>query len=103
MEEKKDVGEGEGKSAPLADTQHTNITHIESTEMNWLADNNTYLEEHFVGQWVAVSGYHLVAHGHDLGKVVVDAKEAGFDKPLLTRIRGRDPGVLHVPSFRIVG
>jgi hypothetical protein len=103
VENRKPVSEEQDTaSQPASDDQAANITHVESKEMQWLADNNAYLKERLVGQWVAVSGYQLVAHGHDLGKVVEEAKSAGFDQPLLTRIRHRDPAVFHVPSFRLV-
>ena len=103
MAGKKRVGGRQDKTVrTVADGQAADITLVESREMNWLADNNSYAEEHLLGQWVAISGDQLVAHGHDLGKVAEDAKKAGYDKPLLTRIRRRDPDVFQAPSFRRV-
>jgi hypothetical protein len=60
-----------------------------STEMKWLQGNHAMLSEKYAGQWLAIEGDALVAHGPDLATVVRLAQEAGFPHPFITAIPGK--------------
>ena len=51
-------------------------------EMSWLAQN-AHL---YPGQWVALDGSRLVAHGPDLKTVSTAASNQGIERPLLTHL-----------------
>ena len=44
------------------------------------------LELELIGQWVALDGDELVAHGDDLAVVIEQARRAGHPHPFLTRV-----------------
>lgn len=52
---------------------------------------NDWLEKHrddYDGQWVALDGDRLLAHGDKLKEVAKTAKEMGFEDALLVRVEG---------------
>jgi predicted DNA-binding antitoxin AbrB/MazE fold protein len=51
-------------------------------EFQWLAQESG----RYAGQWVALDGGRLVAHGNDLASVSAAARAAGVDRPLLTHL-----------------
>ena len=51
-------------------------------EMLWLATES----KPYAGEWVALSGSHLVAHGPDAAEVREAARAAGVERPLLTHL-----------------
>ncbi len=51
-------------------------------EFQWLA----HLSGPYAGQWVALDGSRLVAHGNELATVSAAARAAGVDRPLLTHL-----------------
>lgn len=51
-------------------------------EFQWLAENSDL----YAGQWVALDGSRLVAHGDELATVSKAARAAGVDRPLLTHL-----------------
>jgi len=51
-------------------------------EMLWLATES----KPYAGQWVALSGSRLVAHGPDADEVREAARAAGVERPLLTHL-----------------
>jgi predicted DNA-binding antitoxin AbrB/MazE fold protein len=51
-------------------------------EFLWLANESGP----YAGQWVALDGSRLVAHGAKLGTVSEAARAAGVDRPLLTHL-----------------
>ena len=53
-----------------------------SEEMRWIAQESGP----YAGQWVALSGSRLVAHGTSLASVSAAARAAGVDRPLLTHL-----------------
>jgi predicted DNA-binding antitoxin AbrB/MazE fold protein len=55
-------------------------------EMLWLANESGL----YAGQWVALDGSRLVAHGSELGPVSAAARAAGVDQPLLTHVPPQD-------------
>jgi hypothetical protein len=61
-------------------------------ELEWLAANRTYLEEHFAGQWIAVCAGLLVASGSSLAVVLEEARAKGFENPFIAAVRS--------PEFR---
>jgi hypothetical protein len=58
-----------------------------AAEMKWLQENRAALAK-YSGEWVAVDGPRLVAHGIDLPTVVRKANEAGAAHPFITSIPG---------------
>lgn len=48
--------------------------------MNWLSDN----QREYEGQWVALDGYRLIAHGTDYWTVSKAAKASGVYLPMIT-------------------
>lgn len=55
-------------------------------EMRWLADESGP----YAGQWVALDGSRLVAHGTELAGVSAAARAAGVSRPLLTHLPPAD-------------
>jgi hypothetical protein len=57
--------------------------------MNWIHENR----EEFDGQWVALDGDTLLAHGTDGKKVHAEAQKKGVKNPLMHRvsIKGTQP------------
>jgi len=53
-----------------------------SAEMAWLSTESSA----YVGQYVALKGSRLVAHGPTLESVFEAADEAGVDRPLFVRV-----------------
>jgi len=82
----------------LAENQHVRLTIEEGTgplswrssvpadecreEMAWLAKESAA----YAGQWVALAGSRLVAHGPKLIEVSETAKAAGVDQPLFAHV-----------------
>jgi hypothetical protein len=62
---------------------------VRSTEMMWLLENHAELASTYAGQWLAIEGPSLVAHGPDLATVIRLAQEAGYDHPFITAIPGK--------------
>ena len=48
--------------------------------MNWLADHG----REYVGQWVVLDGYRLIAHSADYSIVRAAAKDSGVYLPMIT-------------------
>ena len=65
---------------PKADAQPAYRTH--DGERAWI---NAHREE-YLGQWVALDGDLLVAHGTDAKKVYDEARERGITAPYLERV-----------------
>ncbi len=55
-------------------------------EMKWLAQH----AREYAGQWVALDGDRLIAHGADHQKVFAAAKASGVYLPLVTRVEDPD-------------
>ena len=54
---------------------------------------NAWLETHrdeYLGQWVAVEGDSLVAHGTNPREVYLAARESGVEVPYLVRVENRE-------------
>ena len=61
-----------------------------SREMAWLAQH----QAEYAGQWVALEGDELLAHGDDLLQVAAEAKAKGEENPIFAR--AEDP---NAPPF----
>ena len=57
-------------------------TNHRREEFLWLANQSGP----YAGQWVALDGGRLVAHGTELATVSAAARAAGVDRPLLTHL-----------------
>ena len=53
-----------------------------SREMAWIAEH----QEEYAGQWVALDGDRLIAHGDDPMLFKEKVRAAGIDRPLLMHI-----------------
>lgn len=51
-------------------------------EMRWIAENRA----EFVGQWVALVGNQLLAHGSNAKEVLAEARRQGVESPFFTQI-----------------
>ncbi len=67
-----------------------NGNRFRKLEMKWLSENDAFLREHYAGEWLALDGPRLVAHGKDLMAVIAQAREQGVDNPLLSCVQARE-------------
>jgi hypothetical protein len=65
-----------GRRVPLAHQQKDR-----SRELAWLVQH----QAEYAGQWVALEGDELIAHGYDLLQVSAEAKAKGVDEPIFAR------------------
>jgi len=72
-------------ASPLSDHQANTLQEAEATA-SWLATQAGLLSE-FDGQWVAVADRHIVAHGRSFLETLKQAREQGFDDPLMVPVR----------------
>ncbi len=72
-----------GRRVQLAEPQKDR-----TREMAWWDQH----QAEYAGQWLAIEGDQLIAHGHDLLKVSAEAKSKGIDNPLFAR--AEDPNAL---------
>ena len=72
-----------GRRVPLAHKQKDR-----SRELAWLMKN----QGDYAGQWVALEGDELIAHGYDLVEVSKEAKAKGVDNPIFAH--AEDPNAL---------
>lgn len=57
-------------------------------EMAWLHAHQDYLQHNYPGNWIAVDGQQVVAHGADLPAVLQLAADAGHPHPFVTLVVG---------------
>ena len=57
-----------------------------ATESAWVDQHR----DEYLGQWVAVEGDKLVAHGTNPRQVYLSAREAGISVPFIVRVQKRD-------------
>jgi len=70
------------QAGPLrAESRHADVNDRRE-EMLWLATQSGP----YAGQWIALSGSRLVAHGADALAVRAAARKAGVAEPLLTHV-----------------
>lgn len=53
-----------------------------SEELRWLAEQS----EAYAGQWVALDGSKLIAHGNKLAAVSEEARSSGVAQPFFARV-----------------
>lgn len=67
-------------------SKQTGATNGESKELLWLKDHR----HEYIGQWVALDGGRLVAHGTNARDVFQTAREAGVKVPFIEQILPTD-------------
>jgi hypothetical protein len=60
-------------------------------EMEWINANPSVVAR-YAGEWLAVEGEQVVAHGPDLAAVLVAARQAGHPQPLVFQAWSDDEG-----------
>lgn len=55
-------------------------------EQQWVSEHR----DEYLGQWVALDGDRLIAHGHDARAVYTSAREAGIRVPFVVRVEAID-------------
>ena len=71
----------EFKPAPIPPGRRVPLAHKQknrSRELAWLMKN----QGDYAGQWLALEGDELIAHGYDLVEVSKEAKAKGVDNPI---------------------
>jgi hypothetical protein len=66
--------------------RRTGLPPDRSRERAWLAAHR----DEYAGQWVAIEGERLIAHGAELADVRREAQEAGAPDALFLLVEGRD-------------
>lgn len=64
--------------------------HLRAAEVAWLQEHRAELAEHYPGEWLALDGPQLVAHGTDLATVTRLAATAGHPNPFITAVPATD-------------
>jgi len=60
--------------------------HSRSIESAWVDQDR----DEYLGQWVAVEGNRLIAHGANPRQVYLSAREAGISVPFIVRVQKRE-------------
>ena len=71
----------EFKASPIPPGRRVPLAHKQkdrSRELAWLMKN----QGDYAGQWVALDGDELIAHGYDLKQVSEEAKAKGINDPI---------------------
>jgi len=72
-------------SAEVPHRGPTDLNRERSREISWLARHPSTVAL-FGGQWLALDGDNLVAHGTDIESVLRQAEEGGIPRPFLTKV-----------------
>jgi hypothetical protein len=72
-------------ASPLPDQRPDTLADAEATA-SWLAVQTGLLRD-FAGQWVAVADRLVVAHDRSFLKALEQARERGYDDPLMVPVR----------------
>jgi hypothetical protein len=67
-----------------------------AVEMAWLSDHLEEVARHYPGEWLAIDGGTLVAHGSDLAIVFAQAAAAGHPDPFVTAVPPGPPQLVIV-------
>ena len=80
------------KKADRKPTENDNVIHstFRAEEMRWLWDHEKELNENYPGEWLALDGPRLVAHGRDLLQVIEEAKAKGVENPFFSSVRAKE-------------
>jgi hypothetical protein len=72
-------------------------------EMRWLAEHHDEIHEKYPGEWLALDGSRLLAHGEDLHEVRRLAQEAGVDNPFFDAVTSKEwQGEIVIRSPRFI-
>jgi hypothetical protein len=55
-------------------------------ERKWIAEHR----QEYIGEWVALDGDQMIAHGSNAREVYLAALQAGFDSPYMDRVEKLD-------------
>lgn len=58
---------------------------LRTEEMQWIAEHKRKLRK-LAGQWIALQGSQLIAHGNRLREVLAESKVKGIEHPLVIRV-----------------
>jgi hypothetical protein len=72
-------------ASPLPDRQPDTLADAEAAAA-WLATQTGLLED-FAGQWVAMADRQIVAHDPSFLSALKQARERGYDDPLMVPVR----------------
>ena len=72
-------------SARLVGNPHNNLMTVVA-ELDWLANES----RHYTGEWVALDGNRLLAHGPKLAAVKAAAQAAGVSRPFFASVPDDD-------------
>ena len=72
----------ENRTAPQNGDTTAAVVNDRREEFQWLSKESGP----YAGQWVALDGSRLIAHGDELANVSSAARAAGVDRPLLTHL-----------------
>lgn len=80
--------EGNEFSLPMTPRfiRHTGPPRDRTQEFAWVAAHR----EEYAGQWVALTGERLLAHGTDMSEVHREAQEAGIVDAIILKVESRD-------------
>jgi predicted DNA-binding antitoxin AbrB/MazE fold protein len=67
---------------PENDNPQATSVNSRREELEWLAKES----RHYAGEWVALDGNRLIAHGNELATVREAARAAGVERPLLSHL-----------------
>src|SRR5262245_5507813 len=62
------------------------VSKDRSHENQWLAENH----REYIGQWVALEGGRLMAHGEDAAEVFAAADASGVERPMVIYVEDPD-------------
>jgi hypothetical protein len=62
------------------------VSKDRSRENQWLADH----QREYIGQWVALEGDRLIAHGEDAAEVFAAADASGIERPMVIYVEDPD-------------
>jgi hypothetical protein len=72
-------------------------------EMEWLGENEDWLERDHPGKWIAIKGHALIAIGDSLDEVMRIADSKGVDQPFVTGLKSKEyQGVYIIRSSRFI-
>src|SRR5262249_1899715 len=55
------------------------VSKDRASENRWLAEH----QREYIGQWVALEGERLIAHGEDAAEVFAEADASGIERPMV--------------------
>ena len=87
-----------GDMPEWAERNSTPMRPEEIAGLKYLEEMSSEEAAQYGGEWIAVWGSKVVAHGKDAGAVCDEARRAGAKSPILSCIYGSPDEVVHFPS-----